>query len=153
MLIISALDTFIHDLVRLGMLEILRSQRKQTEAYQTFKVSMQVVRFDAHYDWFEDEIKRRHRFESFQNPRHITEALKLISKLDLWEQVAKKLNQGSESIKKQLDGIVKRRDQIAHEADLRGDVPHTPWDIEPQDVKEAVNFIENLVEAIYQVLA
>lgn len=64
------------------MLEILRGERKQTEAYQTFKVFMQVTRFDAHYDWFEDEIKRRQRFESFQNPRHITEALKLISKLD-----------------------------------------------------------------------
>lgn len=48
-LVVSALDTFIHDIVRLGMLKILKGERKQTPKYQKFSVTMNIINFDEKY--------------------------------------------------------------------------------------------------------
>jgi hypothetical protein len=44
-LAVSAFDAFIHDLARIGMLEILQGQRPETPAYLRFQVSMETVIF------------------------------------------------------------------------------------------------------------
>jgi hypothetical protein len=151
-LAVSALDTFIHDLVCLGMVEVLRGQRRQTKSYQEFKVSMKVVSFDSTYNWFEAEIRRRHGEESYQRPDKIADALKFISDISLWEKVANKVNQPVDDVKNQLKEIVKRRNSIVHESDLDPTTPGRRLDIDDVYVDEVINFIEKLGEAIYKVV-
>jgi len=151
-LIVSALDTFIHDIVRLGMLEILRGERKQTPKYQKFAVTMNVVWFDERYSWFEEEIRRRHSQSSFQNSRNIREAVEHIAKKDIWELVATKIDKNKGDIIRHLDVIVKRRNQIAHESDIDPTYPNTRYPIDEQQTREIVVFIEEIVEAMYLVL-
>jgi len=151
---ISALDAFVHDIIRMGMVEILHGKRKQTKDYQKIGFTLQQVYFDPQYAWFERRIYEDHGEKSFQNPQAIVQAIKHISEKDLWKEVSKKLSDISEEqIKQRLKLIVTRRNQIAHEADMDKELsPPSKRSIESKDVKEYVDFIENLANAMYEIL-
>ena len=153
-LIVSALDTFIHDIVRLGMLKILKGERKQTPKYQNFSVKMKTINFDEKYSWFEEEIRRRHSQLSFQQAKDIREAIDHISKKDILELVANKIEKNKDEIIKSLNLIIKRRNQIAHESDIDPTTkyPNTRYPIDEQQTKEIITFIEEIVETIYIVI-
>jgi hypothetical protein len=97
---VSALDNFIHNMARIGLLEILQGQRSETPAYQRFQVSMETVIFcrsepqpleQEWVDWFDNLIREKHSWQSFQYPDKIAEAIRLISEIKLWDEVAKEL--------------------------------------------------------------
>lgn len=103
--------------------------------------------------WLEDEIRERLGYQSFQQPDKIADAVRLISDKRLWEEVAGELSRSPRDIKQQLAAIVDRRNKIAHEADIDptfgiGD----RWSINEALVNDAVDFIEQIVEVIHQVL-
>jgi hypothetical protein len=165
---VSALDRFIHDLVRIGMLKILISQRSTTPVYLRFQVSMETLLYsemsnseEERLTLLDNEIQTRHGWLSFQHPEKIAEAIRLISEVKLWEEVAKELGKDAKGVKKQLEAIVKKRDQIAHEADniTTSYLPKYPnlqlakkWPITSILANESVDFIERLAEAIYKVV-
>ncbi len=154
---ISALDAFVHDVVRIGMMQILRDDgngRPQTQAYKGFKFTLQQIHFDSDYSWLERRVYEEHSEKSFQNPKAIAEAIKHISEKDLWKEVSKELSDiSADQIKQRLKLIVTRRNQIAHEADMDKELsPPSKRSIDSKDVKEYVDFIENLANAMYEIL-
>ena len=80
-LAVSALDYFIHEIVRLGMLDAYRGNRPRTPAFQRFQVSMSSVEVaisDSHNEtWLEQEIISRHSYQSFQNYQNIADAIRV----------------------------------------------------------------------------
>jgi hypothetical protein len=203
---VSALDYYIHEVVRLGMLEIHQGQRPEPRpssnttqsAFSRFQVSLGSAREDRkiaidiatwledeiqqkhgstfleqsyqiadlipilqesllnrlnNTSWLEDEIRERLSYQSFQQPDKIAEAIRLISDKKLWDEVATIINKSPKEIKKQLSLIVERRNKIAHEADINptfnlGD----RWAIDEAMVNDAVDFIEQVIESIHQIL-
>ncbi len=119
---VSALAHYIHELVRLGMLEAYQGNRAQTDAFLRFQVTLgsaldaiNALRNDS---WLEDQIRTRHSYRSFQDPDNIAEAIRLVSDVQLWEAIASELNTTSRDARTQLRSIVDRRNQIAHESDV-----------------------------------
>ena len=156
-LIVSALDHFVHELTRLGMLEIWRGTRKATPAYRNFSVSLGVAAalagastVDAH---LESEIRTRHSFQSFQKPDKIAEAIRLFSSVELWNEIGDFLGEDPKDLNIQLGLIVERRNKIAHEADIDPSYPGQKWPIDWTDTDDALAFIEKIGEAIYRVVA
>ncbi len=151
---ISALDAFIHDIIRIGMVEVLHGKRKQTKDYQKIGFTLQQVYFDPQYAWFERRIYEDHGEKSFQNPLAIAQAIKHISEKDLWKEICNEFKEIPEAeIKQRLKLIVTRRNQIAHEADMDKELsPPSKRSIESNDVKEYVDFIENLANVMYVIL-
>src|SRR5437899_12649827 len=78
---VSAFDTFIHEITRIGMVEIFQSARPTTDAFGRFPISMEnvllVVATPGHTKWLEDEIKRQHGWLSFQQPDKVADAVRL----------------------------------------------------------------------------
>jgi hypothetical protein len=68
--------------------------------------------------------------------------------MDLWNEIANKTGKSANDLKKQLDLIVDRRNKIAHEADIDPSFPGNRWPIDEDMVKDAIDFIEKLVETI-----
>ncbi|MGD0827944.1 MAG: HEPN domain-containing protein [Desulfobaccales bacterium] len=155
-LAVSALDHYIHEITRLGMLEVLSQSRPQTNTFQNFHVTMNAaisgVSGGAGTSWFDDEIRQKHSYMSFQQPDKIADAIRLFSSCKLWPEVAPKLSMSVEDLKTRLKLIVDRRNKIAHEADLDPTYPGVRWPIFPADVTNAINFIESLCEAIHSVV-
>ena len=75
---------------RIGLLEILQGQRPETPAYLRFQVSMKTIVFcrsnptmQEWHDRFDDLIREKHSWQSFQHPDKIAEA----SKIDIRGQI------------------------------------------------------------------
>ena len=157
-LAVSALDYYIHEVVRIGMLEIHRGQRPEPPAFSRFQISLGSARVGINAgqnidSWLEDEIRQRHSYKSFQQPEAIADAIRLISEKKLWEEVSTNMGSPARSIKQQLSLIVDRRNKIAHEADIDPTLSiGDRWPIDELLVNEAVDFIEQLVESINNIL-
>jgi len=160
-LAVSALDYYIHEVVRIGMLEIHRGERPEPPAFSGFEISLGSARAGINAgqnidSWLEDEIRQRHSYKSFQKPDNIAKAVRLISNKKLWKEVSinmGRLAKDAEDIKNQLSLIVDRRNKIAHEADIDPSYPiGDRWPIDELLVNEAVDFIEQVVESIHNIL-
>ena len=154
---VSALDQYIHEIVRLGILEIHRSERNITIPSSKFNVSLGSVRQclinPSDISWLDNEIRERHSWQSFEHPDKIADAIRLISDISLWETVASDLGYDADYIKQRIKLIVDRRNKIAHEADIDPSFPNTRWPIDDQMVIETVTFIEQVVLSIHKAIA
>lgn len=153
---VSALDYYIHEIARIGMLEIFDGVRPATPAYGKFNVSLdsalQGKVAGASNAWLEAEIRSRHSFLSFQQPDKIADACRLISPIELWNVVGAHMSKDPKALKGGLQLIVDRRNKIAHEADADPSFPEARWPLSATDVEGATKFIEDLCEAIHAVI-
>ncbi|MHC5936081.1 HEPN domain-containing protein [Nostoc sp.] len=71
----------------------------------------------------------------------------------MWDEVASKMSKPPKDIKQQLTLIVERRNKIAHEADIDPTLNiGNRWYIDESMVGDTVDFIEQVVESIHQIL-
>lgn len=155
-LIVSALDHFVHELTCAGMMEVWDGRRAATAAYLKFPISLNVATqlagaagVAAH---LETEIRARHSILSFQQPDGIADAIRLFSAIALWNRVAAEMSQDPKTLKARLKLIVERRNKIAHEADIDPSFPGQRWPIVSADVEEALKLVEDIGEAIYRLV-
>jgi hypothetical protein len=108
--------------------------------------------------WLENEIRKEFSKLSFQTPDNIANAIRYISNKKLWEQVTNKISgnttqEAQKNIKERLEKIVERRNKIAHEADIDPTFGlGNRWPIDELMVNDTVDFIEEVVESIHQIL-
>jgi hypothetical protein len=152
---VSAFDTFIHEITRIGMVEIFKSARPKTDAFLRFPVSMEnvflVVATPGDTKWLEDEIRSQHGWLSFQQPDKVADAIRLFSGKELWKEVGGLLGIDPKSAKNRLALIVDRRNKIAHEADMDPTSPGSRWPIDEMLVQDAIDTLEQIAGAIFQV--
>lgn len=104
-------------------------------------------------DALENEIREKLGYQSFQQPDKIADAIRLISEKKLWDEVGVKIGKPSRDIKQQLSFTVNRRNQIAHEADIDPSYSiGNRWPIDEVLVNDSVDFIEEIVESINQII-
>ena len=153
---VSALDYFVHELTRLGMLAAWEGKRVQTEAFKRFPLPIAAATGltdpIASVRIFENEIRLRHSFLAFQQPEKIADAIRLISEVRLWEEVAKEMRSAPHTVKSELTFIIDRRNKIAHEADLDPSYPGQRWPIDSQLVSETLWKLDAIVRAIAKVV-
>lgn len=155
---VSAFDTFIHDIVRIGLIQIFdgkRSLNKKTESYcipfaDLLNIHSTNSLNDKHLI-LENAIRRINSKDSYQSPISIEFALGLIGISSVWTCVSPKMGKPAQDIKKELGNIVRRRNQISHESDIN---PATmkKFAITESDSVEIVTFLDNLILSIYSLL-
>ena len=159
---VSSLDHFIHEVVRFGMLEVYRIQQAKTPAFLRFRVTLESVLLASadpnSQEWLENQIRVQHGHLSFQMPDNIADAVRLISEVSLWSEVAQILGIGSRDVTDRLTLIVQRRNKIAHEADITPDHAGQMLNSDSRSpidkalVDDAIDFIEHIAEAIFQLI-
>jgi hypothetical protein len=154
-MLVSALDHFIHELVRFGMLEIYNENRRATKEFKEFIFSTdknilfsKAIMEEKSDIWLNHQIRHRNGFKSFQEADKIKEAMLLIIEVDIWKEVASILGEDVRQIKRRLNLIIDRRNQISHEADIEPTYQELRT-IYIDDVKDSILFIESLVEVIF----
>jgi hypothetical protein len=158
-MLVSALDCFVHEVARRGMIEGHVGKRVQTESFQRFPVSLAAVKAaladPQNMDWLSAEIITRHGYMAFQYPDKIAEAIRLVSSVRLWERVGKLMGSNPKDVKRQIELIVQRRNKIVHEADAN---PSTPgvvgarWPIDEKMVDDSIVFVETVCEHIFSLV-
>lgn len=152
---VSALDHFVHEFVRVGMLEVHNGARPPTGAHLSFKIPLAAARVGiadtSKNDWLDEAVRDAHSWLSFQHPDKIADAIRLVSGVKLWEEVGTELGSAPKVVKAQLIAIVDRRNKIAHEADMDPTNPGERWPISDVLVNDAFDYIESVVRAIDKV--
>ncbi len=157
-MIVSALDCYIHDIVKIGMLEIYLGQRtfsKNTEKYPINLTTLQKIENapdeQTKLAFLEKHIQSKNSEDSFQSPKGIEYALGLISIDKIWTKLSSEMNKQPDDIKNQLALVVDRRNKIAHESD-RDNLSGGKIFIDKMLVNNTISFIDNLCESINKLL-
>ena len=156
---VSTMDHLIHEIVRLGMLESYRGTRAKTPAFLNFQVSLEsVMPLSSNFDpaaGLEIQIRQRHGHQSFQSSNSIADAIRLVSTVELWNEVSQSLGMDRQAMTDTITLITQRRNKIVHEADIMPDYAgqmyssdvRSPIDVDMVD--DAISFVENISETIY----
>ncbi len=157
-MLISALDHFIHEIVRIGMIEIYNNKRKPTKEFKEFILNLdkkilfeKAIMEEKNNEWLDYQIRYKNGFKSFQQADKIEEAILIILEIDFWKELSKELNQNKRDLKYRLNLIVERRNQIAHEADIEPTYQNLR-EIKLEDIENSIKFIEDLVNATYEII-
>lgn len=155
-LAVSALDKYVHDIVRIGMIEEFRGNRIETKKYKSVRIELSIAsaikNSTAPEVEFSNEIIRQHSFLAFQDPDKISDALSLIwEENHKWKVISSHMSTpiSETDLKTKLKNIVIRRNQIVHQGDcLSTQPPLQQQIISKSDTEDVINFIKELVNAI-----
>ena len=92
-------------------------------------------------------------------PERISEAVRLVSDVALWDEVSRRFGVERREITDRLTLIIQRRNKIAHEADIMPDYArqvvysNLRSPIDEDLVDNAVNFIERAAEEIHDLVS
>jgi RiboL-PSP-HEPN len=155
-LVVGALDHYVHEVSRLGALEVFSGKRARTAAFDRARVSLEGVleglKNPGSASWLDEEIRQDHGWQSFQTAEKIADAVRIFSNVQLWKRVAKNLGLDPEILKNQFKLTIDRRNKIAHEADMDPSYPGVRWPIDEILATATISFIEKLGEAIHKVI-
>ncbi len=152
-LIVSAFDYYIHDVVREGMLKIFDRAATPNEKYLAFGISIEVVELlitnndpVVRRQMLDQEIRKVTSKWSYQSPQSVEKALGLIDFRSVWSDLSVDLSMPPIDVKSTLGLIVDRRNKIAHESDIDSiTLQKTP--IDHVIVTQAKEFVLGIVEA------
>jgi hypothetical protein len=151
---VSALDKFVHDIVRTGMLGIYMGNRSPTNKFLNFtvdlKTHLQIIQ-DASSALFafERQVLLKNGYLAFQDPDKISDALSYIwDEKNKWKAISDIIGMPESDVKTQLRNISIRRNQMVHESDYPGNLMQRQT-IAKEDVTEVVSFIEKVGKSIY----
>lgn len=152
----SALDFFMHEVTKYGMVQIFEGVWEKTKQYDNFTIRLgeisDVLRNPEQENWFLDIVNDSYAEDTFMSAGAVIGQLKLIGVK--WQSVADRAfyEQGSttptnDKFKHTLNNLFKRRNQIAHQADCLHETG-VKIDIEREDVEKYIDDIQKIVTAI-----
>lgn len=155
MLIVSSLDCYIHDCVKVGILEIFQGSRtasNTTNSYPIEFLSLQQINSSTDIPtkllFLEEAIKNKNSKDTYQSPKGIEYALSLINIDKIWTKISSNMGMPAADVKDKLSLIIDRRNKIAHEAD-RDNLTGGKILIDKVLVDDVISFIDKLVENIF----
>lgn len=107
--VVSAFDTYIHDIVRLGLK--CQYQNSVSNPYITNFTNKHSI---SSLENFEMKIREVHSYKTFQAPKKISEALEMITINNIWTKIKPNIP----DVETILQLIIERRNKIAHESDI-----------------------------------
>lgn len=150
MLIVSAFDFFIHELVRI---EISRKvSEKSTDLKLAIPYNLSLFQGDQLVREIDLHIRRSNSYKSFVGSSNIKECFGCLS-VNIWHEVESRCGREVQGDKKILDEIWRWRNRIAHEGDM---VPSNAlfyyWPIYIEDVEDAAKFLKSLAHDVAKTL-
>ncbi len=96
---VSALDCFIHDLVKQGMLETYQDNRMPSKPFVTYQIPIKFLKLIENSEgneyklaYLEQAIEEVNSKDSYQSPKNIEYALQLINIKSPWKSVSSLMN-------------------------------------------------------------
>jgi hypothetical protein len=122
---VSAFDKLIHDVIRIGMMEIFINKRPSTPKYLAEPIStltyneLIAATVPPKEYIFEQAIVKKLKTVSYQDPNKVSEGLSYIwEEKQKWQKIASRMSTDDKTVKTTLKLITNRRNLIVHEADI-----------------------------------
>ena len=164
-LVVSAFDTYMHDLVREKIINSFfeKSNYNQID-FTKVDISGECLKkiFESRSEDEKklillDEIRRLHSLNSYQSPKSVEYAVGILNIKKIWTKLAEKFQikinyelYSADNIKRELSFIIDRRNKIAHESDYNP-TNYEKFPIERSDVDSVIGFMSILVYSINEI--
>lgn len=152
--IMSALDTYIHEVVETGIVECFLGNRSKSVQYNALQIPTAFIHdyySSGNISSIQGYIHQKNSALSFQHPDKIAEALRLIHPNNIWEEIQVKHSKQASMIKTELKAIYHRRNQIVHESDI-DPTTGVVWPIIETDIESSRTFISDIVHKIHDII-
>ena len=157
-LIVSAFDCYVHDVVLQGMANMFSGSKPDSRTYNEFCLPMSAVKqllvstdSAIRESIFNVSVKKLLAKDSYQSPKSVEYAMNLINLKNVWHKVGLKLSMPSKDVVLKLGLIIQRRNKIAHEADIHDLVSMDKTPIDRSDVDDTFAFLDQIVAAIEEI--
>lgn len=160
-LIVSAFDCFLHDIVQ-NYMHYITFEIDDTalipNEYRKFKMPLDTLKSileasdETKKQILHAALKKSLSEFSFESPQTVERAMGYIGVKSIWTKIASSLDVGAEDIKKQLSIIILRRNCIAHQADIVSYIDDTKQQIDREDVGFVINLIEKITHCINEIV-
>lgn len=154
-LVVSAFDCYIHDIVLSGMNDMFSSNKVATKHYNDFCLPMSIVNQllstndkNIREQIYHSSVKKLLAKDSYQAPSSIEYAMNILNVKKIWSLIGKQLGIPPSDVRKELAIIIQRRNKIAHEADIQDFVSMDKNPISRFDVENVISFLDNVVNVI-----
>ncbi len=151
-MIVSAFDCYIHDFVREKLIDAFKDPSLIVDRTKEYKISLGAMmdiinesNLVTQLHLLEKEIKSIESKNTYQSSRNVEKALGIVGFRKIWSTMYG--NKDAMTNKGQLDLIVRRRNQIAHESDMDF-ATNKKNPIALEDVKDAKQFLCELAGKI-----
>lgn len=155
-LIISALDCYIHDSTRYGLIEIYKGTRVSCSNTKKYPIKFDTLQqIEATSDiniklaHLESQIIETNSKDSYQSPKGIEYALSLVNVKSVWSKISTDMSMTPDDIKQELSLIINRRNKIAHESDINP-ATGSKYPINNIMVDKVIAFIDKMVDSIHK---
>lgn len=163
---VSALDLYVHEVVAQNLLKIFQGKRHTPPGFTKLQISSDTIvtiRMNgtgvASDNAFDLCVRTKLERVTYQFPDDIADGIRLISDIELWNEIAKHygstgatVKPAAKKLKDDLKRVVERRNKIVHEGDLQPGVPRTVWPITRADVDHVKVLISRIVDGIQVVV-
>jgi RiboL-PSP-HEPN len=156
---VSAFDKLIHDVIRIGMMEIFTNRRNPTSKYLTETISTSTYNdlisatVPPKEYIFEKAIVKKLKIVSYQDPDKVSEGLSYIwEEKQKWKKISEKMMTDDGTAKTTLKLIASRRNAIVHEADIDPSTNHK-YSISKLECQSITEFLCKCGEAIVDLVA
>lgn len=154
----AAFDKLMHDLIRIGMVQIFSGLRAATAKYLAEAIDMETheaiksATLPPPALVFEQAVIRKLGRLSFQDPVKVAEGLSLIwNEKQKWEKIGAVLGQPPKTLQTELKLIAQRRNAIVHESDI-DPVTGAKTPIDPRDAHKITDFLEACGKGIHSLM-
>jgi len=163
---VSAIDHWFHEELYRRVAELTAGD-SPSMPYQLTKFELPLAKVEevrrgdiTLADAVSEHVKAKWGNAALQNPRKISEALRLVTEENIWDKAAVQINEWNrgrtsmtgQTLKQQYISITDRRNRIAHDADLEDGHLKQRRAISDADATDAVDWIERIALAIAKVL-
>lgn len=148
-LIVSALDTYVHSAIINKIIEVFFSQSNtelNVEVSLSLMHRMKNVNENMQKEMLSNYLNEKFSKDSFQSPRNIEYAYSMFKIDHIWSKIGSELGRSAEDIKNTLALIVNRRNKIAHESDWNK-ITGKYEEIDLDMVLNCKEFIQQIVNA------
>ncbi len=154
-LIVSALDYYIHGIVREGLIDQLSNTvscngNTLCIPFSTVKALLSVDSEEEQKRILSEQIKTITSKDSYQAPRAIEKALGMIDVQKIWTKISDISGKPAIDIRNTLSIVINRRNKIAHEADIDF-MTGEKTEITQEDISECLDFVKEFVNAVDQI--
>ena len=156
-LLLSAVDFYVHEIIKIELLNIIQGERKKTPSLENCMISVQALldylsSSDTNNKILEDEIVYRNSFKSFLDPQKMSGALSLITTKKIFQNLFSKVNLSkAKELEEKIREIFKRRNSIVHQMDYDYNTRSQQL-ITKEEVEEYINFYEKFIKELHLLL-
>lgn len=150
-LVVSALDHYVHALILEAVEGMLYGARPPSQRFATLRVRLADASSNlgsGKWAWVVSELREQHSIVTYQRPEKISDGLKWVDdRKQLWVRLGARMHLSAADLKTRLELLVDRRNRIAHEGDL-DPTWGTARPLTQPDVRDALAFVTELVSSI-----